>query len=234
LPPASAGAGTALYGGTFNPVHKGHLHVARTVADQLGLAEVNMVLSARPPHRDPVPIADRWAMLQLACESEPRMVPDDRELLRPTQSFTVDTLTNQRSRQPWNPLYWIIGMDSLLTLTSWYRWWRILQLAHLVVVRRPGYRDGMPYALRRLVQRRLWLPPISAIPGGRGAQASRPRTVAGRIVLLEQPMLPISGTEIRTRVRAGRAPTGVVASVAQYIGDHSLYQKADTSRGDAL
>ena len=232
--PASAGAGIALYGGTFNPIHKGHIHVARAVANQLGLAEIRMVLSARPPHRDPVPIADRWAMLRLACASEPTMVADDRELHRPAQSFTVDTLTNQRRRRPWSPLYWIIGMDSLLTLTSWYRWWRILQLAHLVVVPRPGYRDGMPYALRRLAQRRLWLPPATAMPGNSRVRNSRPRTVAGRIVLLEQPMLPISGTEIRTRVGAGCPPTGVVASVAQYIGDHSLYQNTDEPRGDAL
>ena len=214
-------AGTALYGGTFNPTHLGHLHVARAVADQLGLARIHLVLSARPPHRDPVPTPHRWAMLELACQLDPRLYPDDRELKRVEPSYTVDTLTLARRRQPWTPLYWIVGMDSLLTLTSWYRWWRILQLAHLVVVRRPGYRSGTAASWRRLAQRRLWQPPAERSVAGRDA---RPPGLAGRIVLLEQAMLDISGSAIRTSVRAGRSPAGVAASVADYINQHSLYQ----------
>lgn len=215
-------AGTALYGGTFNPTHLGHLHVARAVADQLGLARINLVLSARPPHRDPVPTPHRWAMLELACQLDQRLYPDDRELNRAEPSYTVDTLTLARRRQPWTPLYWIVGMDSLLTLTSWYRWWRILQLAHLVVVRRPGYRVGTAASWRRLAQRRLWQPPTAAQKAT--TVSARPPGLAGRIVLLEQAMLDVSGSGIRASVRAGRSPAGVAANVADYINQHSLYQ----------
>lgn len=215
---------TALYGGTFNPTHNGHLHVARAVADQLGLASVNMVLSARPPHRDPVPVADRWAMLELACQVDPRLRPDDRELSRSEMSYTVDTLALARREKPWEPLYWVIGMDSLLTLTSWHRWWRILQLAHLVVVRRPGYRAGTAASLRRLAQRRLWHPPSGVGKAGRQGDAAQPPGLAGRIVLLQQPMLAVSGTQIRDDARAGRPLSGVLDNVADYINEHSLYQ----------
>lgn len=219
---------TALYGGTFNPIHQGHLQVARTVAQQLGLPRVNLVLSARPPHRDPVPVAHRWAMLELACQTDDRFWPDDRELSRSELSYTVDTLSLARRQTPWAPLYWVIGMDSLLTLTSWHRWWRILQLAHLVVVRRPGFRVGTAASLRRLAQARFWQPPQG------GAIGSQPPGLAGRIVLLPQPMLPISSTGIRSAVRAGRAPSGVLDSVANYISQHSLYQSEQKQRGDAL
>lgn len=210
---------TALYGGTFNPVHIGHLHVADTVCGVLGLPELRLVLSARPPHRDPVPVEHRWQMLQLACDGEPRLLADDREIRRKRASYTVDTLRNERRRAPAKPLYWVIGMDSWLTFRSWYQWWRILDLAHLVVVRRPGYPVRLDPTLRSIVRRRGFIPSVSA----RGADR-RPAGVAGRIVWLEEPMLRVSSSNIRTRLRdaGGRAPN-VVPQVADYIEQHGLY-----------
>jgi len=217
---------TALYGGTFNPVHVGHLHVASTVCERLDLPQVRMVLSARPPHRDPVPVEHRWRMLELACAPVAELVPDDREMRRAKASFTVDTLTNERRRNPAAALYWVIGMDSLLTLRLWYRWWRLLDLAHLVVVRRPGYALRLDPALRRIVRRRGWVPAA----GARGARA-RPPGVAGRIVLLEEPMLRVSASGIRQTLseRGGRAPH-VASAVADYIASHRLYENETTEK----
>ena len=206
----------ALYGGTFNPVHIGHLHVANTVCEQLGLDEVRLVLSARPPHRDPVPVEDRWQMLKLATAAFEHLHADDREIHRKRASYTVDTLLNERRRQPLKPLYWVLGMDSLLTFRSWHRWWRILDLAHLVVVKRPGYPLRLDPTLRSVVRRRGWL--------SSPARRSAPPGVAGRIVFLEQPMLPVSASGIRRQLyeEGGRAQH-VSAPVADYIAEHKLY-----------
>lgn len=211
----------ALYGGTFNPVHIGHLHVAATVADRLQLAEIRLVLSARPPHRDPVPVTHRMRMLELGCAEDDRFVADDREAQRSSASYTVDTLANARRRRPHSPIFWVIGMDSLLTLRSWHLWWRLLDLAHLVVVRRPGYPLHLDPVLRGLVQRRGFVPPRWA----RGRDC-RPRGVAGSIVMLEEPMLAVSASGIRQDLRQGRTEQGckqVVPAVANYIAQHRLY-----------
>ena len=146
------------------------MHVATTVCEQLGVQNVRMVLSARPPHRDSVPVNHRWQMLQLACATDPRLIADDREMLRNKASYTVDTLRAERRRAPARPLFWVIGMDSLLTFTTWYRWWRILDLAHLVVVRRPGYPERLGPLLRSIVAARLWAVPAAAAE--RDARAS--------------------------------------------------------------
>lgn len=215
----------ALYGGTFNPVHVGHLHVANTVCERLGLPNLHLVLSAHPPHRDPVPVEHRWQMLQLACKNQPHLLADDREMRRSKASFTVDTLLQERRRRPATPVYWVIGMDSLLTFRSWYRWWRILDLAHLVVVRRPGYPLRLDPTMRGIVRRRGFLP-RAGVAGRRNA----PPGVAGRIVMLEEPMLPVSATQIRQQLReqAGREQDGrasfVVPAVADYIDEHKLYR----------
>jgi len=212
----------ALYGGTFNPVHVGHLHVANTVCERLGLDRLGLVLSARPPHRDPVPVEHRWQMLQLACANQPRLYADDREMRRSKASFTVDTLLNQRRRKPFEPLFWVIGMDSLLTFRSWYRWWRILELAHLVVVRRPGYPQRLDSTLRAIVQQRGWIPTVDGVIGSR--RSSKPLGVAGRIIVLEEPMLRVSSSAIRGQLQTngGRA-ADVLPSVADYITEHRLY-----------
>lgn len=217
----------ALYGGTFNPVHVGHLHVAATVADRLQLPEIRLVLSARPPHRDPVPVGHRLQMLELGCAEDDRFVADDREVQRRKASYTVDTLINERRRHPYSAIYWVIGMDSLLTLRSWYQWWRLLDLAHLVVVRRPGYRLQLDPVLRGLVQHRGFVPP----PWARGSDC-RPRGVAGSIVMLEEPMLAVSASSIRQDLRSCsgsvRQPVrDVTPAVADYIAQHELYRSTD-------
>jgi len=217
----------ALYGGTFNPVHNGHLQVARSVCDRLGLDAVHLVLAARPPHRDDLAWADRWAMLELACADDSRLVADDREARRSARSYTVDTLTLARRQAPMEQLFWILGMDSLLTLTSWHRWWRILQLAHLVVTRRPGYPLRLGPGLRHQIHRRLWR--ATGRVSRRGA-AQRPPTPAGRILFLEEEMLPVSATSIRQTINNGSAAVDLPEAVSDYIRCHGLYARSVSKR----
>ena len=222
-----AARGRILYGGTFNPVHRGHIQVATTAADVLGIERVHLVLSARPPHRRLVPVQHRWAMLQLACDADERLLADDSEVRRelsragaePRPSYTVDTLLKARQREPDVPLYFLIGMDSLLTLASWFQWWRILQLCHLVVLPRPGY------------ERSALKPPISAEVRRRGFRpqpdAPRPRGAGGRIVLLDKPMPEISSSAIRRALAADEQTVlaDVPEAVADYIRAQRLYKE---------
>ncbi|MEM7217166.1 MAG: nicotinate-nucleotide adenylyltransferase [Pseudomonadota bacterium] len=226
--------GRILYGGTFNPVHRGHVEVATTAATVLGIERVHLVLSARPPHRQLVPVVHRWAMLRLACAADARLVADDTEVRRELAqldgdaadvaaarpSYTVDTLRALRLQTPDVPLYFLIGMDSLLTLASWYRWWRIVQLCHLVVLRRPGYRlDALLPPISQVLERRVFRPTAS-LP--------RPRGAGGRIVLLDAPMPDVSSSAIRRALGADRqaALADVPAAVADYIRSAGLYRDA--------
>ena len=110
-----------LYGGTFDPVHLGHIHAALAVKHDLQLDHVRMVLSARPGHRDQPNTANthRWKMLKLACDEHSALVADDTELQRPGYSYAIDTLQHFRARYPREQLCWIMGMDSYLTLPTW-------------------------------------------------------------------------------------------------------------------
>ena len=129
-----------LYGGTFDPVHLGHIHAALAVKHDLQLDHVRMVLSARPGHRDQPNTANthRWKMLKLACDEHSALVADDTELERPGCSYAIDTLRHFRARYPRSQLCWIMGMDSYLTLPTWRNWQTLAEFAHLIVVQRPG------------------------------------------------------------------------------------------------
>ena len=107
-----------LFGGTFDPVHNGHLHAAETVVAALGVDEIRLVLSARPSHKDRTgaSLEHRWAMLQLACADRPQLVPDDREIRRQRPSYTVETLEAVRAEAPDEDLAWVIGSDAFALL----------------------------------------------------------------------------------------------------------------------
>ena len=133
-----------LYGGTFDPVHLGHLQVARTVARRLG-APVHLLPSADPPHRAaPGATADQRAhMLELAIAGDPALRLDPRELRRDSPSYTVDTLAEVRAEVgPDTPVVWILGIDSVLQLPTWHGWERLPALANLLGVQRPGTQVG--------------------------------------------------------------------------------------------
>ena len=204
-----------LYGGTFDPVHAGHLAVAAAARDALA-APVAFVPAADPPHRGP-PGADaghRAAMLALAIAGEPGFSVDRRELERDGPSWTVVTLAELRAEVgPRQPLAWIVGDDAFLGLPSWHRWEELLGLAHLVVAVRPGHSlEPLP-------------PPLASAVDGRWAPASALADApAGRLLRLAMPPHPASATRLRERLRAGEdVADWLPPAVAGYIARHGLY-----------
>lgn len=204
-----------LFGGTFDPVHLGHLHAALSVCDALGVPQIRLILSARPSHRA-IPgasIAQRWEMLTLACASDQRLVPDDREIRRSAPSFTVDTLAEIHRENPGEALVWVIGSDAFALLASWYRWEQVTELCHLVVLNRPGHPLMLEPRLEALMAR------------ARTADtADLKNAPGGRILVLERAMEEVSAEAIRRALGKGENVTHLLpAAVDTYIRAHRLY-----------
>ncbi len=213
----------ALLGGTFDPIHYGHLRLAADVKAALSLPEVRLIPAGSPPHRV-APIAsaaDRLAMTALGCAEFAGLVADGREVEREGPSYTVATLEALHAEQPALPLALLIGADSFAGLTQWWRWERLFTLAHFVVVDRPDATPAavaLPPALEVHWQRRLTTDP-----------ARLERTLAGSIVRVQVTPQPIAATAIRTalaRGAQGRAEVrGLVpAAVLDYIDRNQLYR----------
>ncbi len=198
-----------LLGGTFDPVHNGHVHAAQTVAAHLD-CPVRMVLAARPPHRPP-PVAsveDRWAMLSAACAMRPELIADDMEVHRPRPSYTVDTLRRVRLQFPNEPIFWAIGVDAFRDIRSWHRWRCVFALAHLLLLDRPG--SDLDEPSRTLYKSRRF-----------DVTASAPR---GGILKIAGAMLNVSATAVRAALAAGRPVADLLPDgVAAYIRHHELY-----------
>jgi nicotinate-nucleotide adenylyltransferase len=199
-----------LLGGTFDPVHAGHLRVALEAYEQLALDHVRLIPLNDPGHRPSpaTPAAQRLAMLR-AIERPP-LVVDDCEIARGGISYTIETLTALRARWPRHPLCLIIGLDAWRGLASWRRADELTDYAHIVVAARPESGTGLD-----------GLPP--------SAQASNVndlhQRLAGRIVFLDLPRLPISSSDLRARAAAGRDIRCLVPdAVADYIAAHALYR----------
>jgi nicotinate-nucleotide adenylyltransferase len=206
-----------FYGGSFDPVHNGHLAIARAARDALH-AEVALLPARDPPHKT-ITHADaeqRAQLLELAIEGEPGLQVDRRELHRAGPSYTFDTLAELRAELgAAAPLAWLIGADSLLQLHTWHRWRELFGLAHVVAVQRPGaqvdaarLRAEAPAVLEEIGQR--WLPPEALADSPHGGFALLP--------LAE--LRPESSTELRRRIAAGEpwrdwVPERVAARIVQ-------------------
>lgn len=210
----------AFYGGTFDPVHNGHLAIARAARDALGTT-IWLMPAADPPHRA-VPGASaehRAAMLDLAVEGQAGLRVDRRELARETRSYTIDTLRELRAKfGEQAPLAFVIGADSLHGFVDWKEPEALLAGAHWVVAERPGSAldEHLPPAVARLV-------------GGRWTldAATLRATPGGRLLRLRQPLQPESATQIRRRIAAGETWHHLLPlPVARYIVDHRLYGSA--------
>ena len=208
-----------LYGGTFDPVHLGHVAVARAARDALD-ATVALMPAADPPHRAPpgAGAADRAAMLALAIEGEPRLCVDRRELERDGRSWTVDTLRALRAGVGDDaPVALLVGADSFVALPTWKSWQALFGLAHFVVAGRGGPAVGdQPPALAEAIAGRIADAPDEL--------RSSP---AGRVLYLRQPLFPHSASEVRARIAAGQPWEALVPPrVAAYIRRHGLYGAA--------
>ncbi|MFP4639565.1 MAG: nicotinate-nucleotide adenylyltransferase [Guyparkeria sp.] len=182
-----------IFGGTFDPIHIGHLRLATEVAEALGLDRVRLVPAAIPPHRGE-PLLDAGTRLDLAAESiadDPRLVLDEREHRRAGPSYTSDTLAEFAAEFPDEPLVLMMGMDAFNGLPDWHEVDRILELAHVAVATRPGSRaQGAA---------RQWLEERCA------TAAELPGAEPGRIVPVEITRLDISATSLRALVEQGRS-----------------------------
>ncbi|GHB98104.1 hypothetical protein GCM10010080_08000 [Thermomonas carbonis] len=211
-----------FYGGTFDPVHNGHVAIARAARDALQ-AEVALLPARDPPHKA-VTGADadqRAAMLELAIADEPGLVVDRRELHRDGPSYSVDTLGELRGEiGQETPLAWLVGADSLRQLHTWHRWRDLLERAHLLVVQRPGADIDLP-ALRAAAREVAALVEQRQRPALELAESPH-----GGIAMLPLPGLrPESSTELRRRIANGEVWTDWVApAVAGYIVRHGLYR----------
>ena len=200
-----------LFGGTFDPVHVGHVHAAIAVCDALALPRIQLVLSARPSHRNPTAasVADRWHMLCLACEVDARLVANDCEVNRQRPSYTVETLSEFRAEAGDVALQWVIGSDALADLAAWYRWREVLELCNLVVLQRPGHAD-YPVAVQQLLERCA-----TDVP---------PRERNGQIFFLPDAMPGVSASEVRRKLGLGQDVGHLLnPQVATYITQQGLY-----------
>lgn len=204
-----------VFGGTFDPIHYGHLRTAFELLQALELAQMRFIPCGDPPHRATpmAPASMRLAMVRAAIESQPGFALDERELRRGGPSYTVDTLASLREDFSDASLCLVIGMDAFLGLPKWHEWREILQLAHIVVAHRPGWRAPDMGALGELLAER------------RTAHVrDLHETRAGAVYVYAVTQLEISSTEVRALIRAGRDPRFLMPDpVRQYILESGCY-----------
>ena len=212
-----------IFGGTFDPIHFGHLRPALELCEQLELDSLRMLPCHLPSHRDQpgATSKQRIEMLHLACDGTPRLTVDDREALRDEPSYSVETLKTYKSEFPGAQLLFFMGMDAFAKFTRWYHWEEILTLAHLVVIDRPG--AVLSGAEERLLMSRQ----TSALPqsDSQGASAFSVNVSSGEILVQTVSQSDISATRIRALVAQGRDIRYLVPEpVRHYIVQHKLYQ----------
>ncbi len=210
-----------LLGGTFDPIHFGHLRMAEELAEALGIGQVRFIPAGSPPHRGQ-PRAEarhRLAMASRAVAGNPRFLLDDREIVRDRRSYSVDTLSDLRAELPaGTSLVLFMGSDAFLGLTTWHEWPRLFDLAHIAVAHRPGFspplwEDALPDALRRQLDKRI------------AAQADDLAAApAGRVILQPVTQLDISASQIRDRCLRGRSLRYLLPDpLIDYITENHLY-----------
>ncbi|MFA5370754.1 MAG: nicotinate-nucleotide adenylyltransferase [Sideroxydans sp.] len=213
-----------ILGGTFDPVHHGHLRIAQEALEQCGLAQVLFIPNGTPPHRaTPVaPAQARQEMVHLAVAGQTDFHVDAREVFRAGPCYTVDTLTLLRAELgTQQALCLILGGDAFLQLQTWHEWRRLFELAHIVVLQRAG---GQPLGNAMLqTDSALQAEYRARLTPGAIALHESP---AGSIFVADMPVLDISSTDIRRRCAENRSVRYLVPdAVAHYLNTHSLYKK---------
>ena len=200
-----------VFGGTFDPIHIGHLAIAEEARSYLDLEEVLVIPASEPWLKAGRPVTaahHRMAMVELAVESHPSLQASDIEMRRPGPTYTVDTLAELHRRLgPATELYLVLGTDSLMDIGRWHQPQRLFELCSLVAITRPGAAEFDPGTL-------------DAVSPGASA----------KVELLEGPMLDVSAVTLRRRISRGLSITGhVPEAVEEYIQQHRLYKDESTS-----
>jgi nicotinate-nucleotide adenylyltransferase len=222
-PRPAAGSPLGIFGGTFDPIHYGHLRTAFELCEALELAELRFIPAGQPPHRERMVAGSeaRLAMVRAAIADEPRFRVDERELKKSGPSYTVDTLRSLRDEFPARPLCLVVGMDAFLGLPQWHQWREILSLAHLVVAHRPGWRAPTLGPLGELL-----------VAHGTGVVRDLHAAPAGCIFIHAVTQLEISSTELRSLIHAGRDERYLVPEgVRRIIHETGCYARKERREG---
>ncbi len=212
-----------ILGGTFNPIHYGHLAAAEEVRNRLKLDRILFIPSSLPPHKrdeDVPPAAHRMEMVRLALAGNPAFEPSDIEIKRGGRSYTVDTIEALRLVHPRDELYFITGLDSFLEIQTWHRWQDLLSLCRFVVLSRPGYRftDLTNIAFIKSAGDEL-----AGLDNNSRSQ-SVVRAGAFEVFFETIPLYDISSTDIRRRVQEGKSIKYLLPeAVETYIIKNKLY-----------
>lgn len=212
-----------IFGGTFDPIHYGHLRTAYELLEVLRLPEIRFMPAGSPPHRSGTVAsnAQRLDMVRAAVAGQPGFTVDDREIRKSGLSYTVETLADLRAEYPDRPLCLIIGMDAFLGLPKWHRWRDLLSLGHLVVAHRPGWAAPTLGPLGELM-----------VDHGTGTVGDLHARRAGRIYIHAVTQLEISSTDVRALIGARRDPRYLMPEgVRRIILDTGCYARKDTGSG---
>jgi nicotinate-nucleotide adenylyltransferase len=212
-----------IFGGTFDPIHYGHLRTAFELQEALRLPEMRFMPAGNPPHREHTVAsnAQRLEMVRAATAGQPGFTVDEREMQKSGPSYSVDTLAELRAEYPTRPLCLIVGMDAFLGLPKWHQWRELLSLAHLVVAHRPGWRAPTMGPLGEML-----------VDRGTGTVQDLHQAVAGRIYIHAVTQLEISSTDVRALIHAGRDPRYLMPDgVRRIIQESGCYARKEEARG---
>lgn len=206
-----------MFGGTFDPIHHGHLRLALELRDRLGFDQVRLTPCALPVHRESPGCSarQRLEMVRLAVGQEPGLIIDDREIVADKPSYSIETLQSLRTELGAQAsLTMVMGTDAFLQLDSWHRWQELLNLCHILVVIRPGWHLNNSHPMYGWYQQH------------RVDQAAElQQCPAGSIVLQQLAALEISATAIRQQVAGGQSPRFLLPdSVWNHIRQQQLYR----------
>ena len=212
----SSGDTVAVLGGTFDPIHQGHLKLALDLAERLDVAKVRLMPSFQPVHRDApsVTTSQRREMLEIAVADNKQLMIDDRELKREGPSYTLLSLQELRVEMGEStPIYFILGTDAFSHFDQWHQWRELLTYSHLIVAGRPGQHATLSQQLQDFVAKHLH------------SDKSLPTTTSGNILFIDNVLLDISSTDIRKRIVEKQPYQHLLPEeIAQYIEQYSLYQ----------
>jgi nicotinate-nucleotide adenylyltransferase len=218
------GAPIGIFGGTFDPIHFGHLRLAQEAVEQCNLASVHFIPSGTPPHR-PLPhtaAQHRLNMVRLAIQGNEKFVLDECEIFRTDPCYTVDTLTDLRKTYgAQQSLCLLLGSDAFLLLHTWHEWEKLFSLAHIVVLQRPAYDVATDLVVASPALHRRYLAQVQAAPA---ALLAAP---AGAILVIDNPAFEISSSDVRQRCMAGKNLHYLLPDVVStYIQSNKLYNYA--------
>ncbi len=207
--------GIGILGGTFDPIHNGHIQIAETVLNTLQLKCIELIPCFQPPHRhQPIAsAADRLAMVKLAIQSHPQLHANEIEMDRQGISYSVDTLTALRKQMPHQPLCFIFGADAFSAFHRWHEWQKIPALVHLIIVGRPNAELPSDPDIQTLLRNNQT-----------NDVTDLQKNSAGKIYFLNNALIDISATQIRQLIQSGEKNIiELDKSVEKYIAEHGVY-----------